>query len=449
LSWLILWGITTYESALGVVTAGSEAQLRTRLWGELSKWFNELPEGLRGQFQLEATSLFSRQNPRTWRVDARPWTERNQEAFSGLHNFKKRVLVVFDECSMIPTSIWRASEAMLSDSETQIVWCVFGNPIRIDGRFPQCFPGGAAAAMWKSFRVDSREVSLTDKVALQEKLNYYGLNSNYARSHVLGEFPLSTETQLIGRDVVEMAASREVFMHPADATVFGCDVASGHGSDSSVVFIRRGCDGRTYPPRKFPGVDPIEFSYRIASIVSELGGVDCINVDAGGVGEGTACRLRELGLPVRPVYFGSRDDNPGDVRCANKRSAMWCAMAAWLKTGGSIPRDAELMAQLCGPEYSENQNGLILERKEDMKARGLASPDCADALALTFASHVWTQAMSGLSGSGDYQVTHEYNPFGRPEMEALMAGRPLPQLSRRRYVAPGWKLLEAGGMGAA
>ena len=45
----------------------------------------------------------------------------------------------------------------------------------------------------------------------------------------------------------------------------------------------------------------------------------------------------------------------------------------------------------CGPEYSENAQGLVLERKSDMAARGLGSPDIADALALTFSVPVFSR----------------------------------------------------------
>jgi len=102
LSWLILWAVVSFEETLGVCTAGTEPQIRTRLWGELSKWFVQLPEALRSSFEMTATAIFNRQAERTWRVDGRPWSERNQEAFSGLHNFGKRVLMVMDEASMIP-----------------------------------------------------------------------------------------------------------------------------------------------------------------------------------------------------------------------------------------------------------------------------------------------------------------------------------------------------------
>jgi hypothetical protein len=102
LSWVVLWGLITFEDTVGVVTAGTESQLRTRLWSEVARWHAKLPDELRAQYELTATALFNRQSEKTWRIDARPWTERNREAFSGLHNYRKRVLVIYDECSMIP-----------------------------------------------------------------------------------------------------------------------------------------------------------------------------------------------------------------------------------------------------------------------------------------------------------------------------------------------------------
>jgi hypothetical protein len=112
-------------------------------------------------------------------------------------------------------------------------------------------------------------------------------------------------------------------------------------------------------------------------------------------------------------------------------------MAAWLKAG-AIVNDAELKAQLCAPEYSENAQGLVIEKKEHMADRGLASPDCADALSLTFAYPAVTAAMGELLGAGDHQVVSEWNPFS----EEAILGRPLPE-SRRRYTAPGYAKLKS------
>ena len=112
-------------------------------------------------------------------------------------------------------------------------------------------------------------------------------------------------------------------------------------------------------------------------------------------------------------------------------------MAQWLKAG-AIPNDPELKAQLIGPEFSENPHGIVLERKEDMKARGLASPDIADSLCLTFASPVFSQ-LSDLPGPGNHLVVSEYSPFSD---EAIM-GRALPEERKAaRYIAPGYSSLK-------
>jgi hypothetical protein len=116
------------------------------------------------------------------------------------------------------------------------------------------------------------------------------------------------------------------------------------------------------------------------------------------------------------------------------RAYCWTQMAAWLKVG-AIVNDAELKAQLCAPAYSESERGVVIEKKEHMAARGLASPDCADALSLTFSYPVHTAAMTDLIGAGNHQVTSEWNPFS----DAVMRGEPIPEL-KRKYTAPGYRL---------
>jgi hypothetical protein len=183
---------------------------------------------------------------------------------------------------------------------------------------------------------------------------------------------------------------------------------------------------------KFPGVDPNELCYKVANIANQINPT-AIFVDTTGVGASVAVRLRELGYPAHPVLLGSRAPE-GDVRCANMRAYCWTMMAAWLKVG-AIVNDAELKAQLCAPTYSETERGVVIEKKEHMADRGLQSPDCADALSLTFAYPVSTPAMNDLIGPGDHQVTSEWNPFS----DAVMRGEPIPEL-KRKYTAPGYRL---------
>ena len=105
-AWIILWAMSTCPDTKGVVTANTENQLRTKTWAELAKWHRLCICG--NWFDCTATALISKEpgHEKTWRVDSIAWSERNTEAFAGLHNKGRRVLIVFDEASAIPDVIW-------------------------------------------------------------------------------------------------------------------------------------------------------------------------------------------------------------------------------------------------------------------------------------------------------------------------------------------------------
>ena len=109
-----------------------------------------------------------------------------------------------------------------------------------------------------------------------------------------------------------------------------------------------------------------------------------INLDVGGVGASPVDWLRHNGYTVNAINFGSQSTN--GARYKNLRAEMWGRMREWLEQGGCIPEDDDLVTDLTAVEYSYTPtNQILLEKKEDMKKRGLSSPDDADALALTFA----------------------------------------------------------------
>jgi hypothetical protein len=420
-SWIILWAISTFEHTRGVVTANTETQLKTKTWAELGKW-HRLFIG-RDFFKLTATALFSSdsRNERTWRIDMVPWSERNTEAFAGLHNKNRRVVLIMDEASAIPDIIWETAEGAMTDSDTQILWCVFGNPTRNTGRFRECF--GRYASTWWHEQVDSREVSITNKEQFKKWIRDYGDDSDFVRVRVRGTFPRAGSMQFISGELVDEAARREVIVHLHDPLVLGVDVAR-FGDDESVIYIRKGRDGRTHAPMRFRGLDTMTLAGKVSEIASQFR-ADAIFVDGGGVGGGVVDRLRQLQVPVWDIQFGSKADGTGYVQgdagttYANKRAEIWGSMREWLK-GGCIPEEAEVRDQLIGVEYGFNvRNEIQLEKKEDMKRRGLASPDIADALALTFSFLVQPSAMAGREGADrDPLVKHEYNPFDQEHLAA-------------------------------
>jgi hypothetical protein len=414
-AWIILWAMLTEADTRGVVTANTESQLRTKTWAELAKWFRLCPL-LTEFFILTATTLAARDpaHAKTWRIDAVPWTENRVEAFAGLHNQGRRILVVFDEASAIPDLIWETTEGALTDEMTEILWLVCGNPTRNNGRFRECF--GRYRHRWIRRQVDSRNARITNKQQIAQWIADYGDESDFVRVRVKGEFPRASSMQFIASDIVEAAMTREATVTVSDPFVMGVDVAR-FGDDRTVIVLRRGRDARSVSWIKLTGADTMTVAAKVAEIAQQHR-PDAIFIDGGGPGGGVVDRLRQLQHTVFDVQFGGKADHShiaqdGAIVYANKRAEMWGAMRAWL-AGGMIPDDRELLADLTGVEYGyalrEGRDAIILEKKEDMKRRGLASPDLADALALTFAypvaahDHSWQ-----LTGKPRHQ--YQYDPF--------------------------------------
>lgn len=389
-AWVILWAISTRADTRGVVTANTDTQLRTKTWAELAKWYHLCI--FRIWFELTATSIFSKQpgHDKTWRIDAIPWSESNPEAFAGLHNQGKRILVIFDEASAISNKIWEVIEGAMTDKNTQILWLCYGNPTRNTGRFFDCF--NKFRHRWWTMHVDGREAAMSNKAQIQAWLEDYGEDSDFFKVRVRGVFPSQSAMQFIPRNIVDAAISRE--MPHVDYTrmvaILGVDVAR-YGDDASVIRTRFGLDSRSMPVQKFRGLNGWQLGAKVAEHYRYLKSLGVrkiiINIDVGGVGASPVDWLQQNGYPINAINFAHSPDDKD--RYKNKRAEMWGRMRDWLSEGGCIDDDSELIADLTGVEYSYTPtNQILLESKEDMKKRGLASPDNADSLCLTFAVRV-------------------------------------------------------------
>jgi hypothetical protein len=315
--------------------------------------------------------------------------------------------------SAIPDAIWETTQGALTDANTEIIWAVFGNPTRNDGRFKQCFAGGQFAHRWRTRTVDSREVSFTDKAQIKRWIDDYGDDDDFVRVRVKGTFPRIGNLQFIDSAVAAEAGKRETETFGHDPLVVGVDVAR-FGDDASVFYTRRGRDGRTIAPQIFRGLDTMGLAARLAEHVMAHR-PDAVFIDGGGVGGGVIDRCRQLGVMVFEVQFGGRPDRP-DVsveqnRYANKRAEIWGMMREWLRVG-AIPNDQQLIAELTLSQYGFNSRDEIqLESKTDLRRRGAGSPDMADALALTFAWPVLPRDLAGGERPKAAMAETEYDPF--------------------------------------
>lgn len=388
-AWIIHWFVATRPNCAGVVTANTRDQLVNKTWRELSKWNAKAING--HWFDWSATAFRGKESPETWFIAAQPWTKERSEAFAGLH--EKDVLVLYDEASAIEDVIWEVSEGAMT--EKGALWVCLGNPTRNTGRFRECF--GRRKHRWITRQIDSRSAKRANKEQIQQWVDDYGEDSDFVRVRVRGVFPRAGSMQLIPSDVVEEARKRDCDALFSDAIVLGVDVAR-YGDDQSVIAIRQGRDGKSRPWRRYRNINTMELAARAAETAWDYR-ADAIFVDGTGVGAGVVDRLGQLSLPpgcaVYEINFGSKPDTDfitEGVRAGNKRAEIWWNMGQWLKRG-SIPDSQEIEDDLIGPEYGYNaDNAIMLEKKEDMKKRGLPSPDNGDALALTFAYAVASQS---------------------------------------------------------
>lgn len=379
---LINWGMSTCEDCKVVITSNTETQLRTKTMPEIQKWFRM---AINTHWWVPtATSVYTIQNKhqKTWRMDAVTWSENNTEAFAGLHNKKKRIILIFDEASAISDKVWEVAEGALTDEETEIIWIAFGNPTRNTGRFKECF--GKLKHRWQRKQIDSRTVEGTNKEQIQKWIDDYGEDSDFVKVRVRGIFPSASFKQFIPLDLVDKSQKiklkdEQYNFAPKILTV---DPA-WEGDDEFVIGLRQGL--------KFDILRTIsknDNDIQMANLVATL--EDDHNADAvfidGGYGTGIVSAGKTMGRKWTLVWFSEKSNDEG---CTNKRAEMWKLAKEWLSEGGALPGDPQLHDELIGPETVPRLDGkLQIESKKDMKARGLSSPNRADALVLSFAHPV-------------------------------------------------------------
>jgi len=383
-SWLILWALVTFVDCKGVVTANTATQLSTKTWPELDKW-HKLQLFGKELFFVAATSIHSTdpEHEKTWRVDAIPWSEHKSEAFAGLHNAGKRILIIYDEASAVADKIWEVTEGALTDADTEIIWATFGNPTRNVGRFRECWRRFRSG--WKTWSVDSRTAKKANKTQIQKWIEAYGEDSDFIKIRVKGEFPSQSERQFIGSVPVEAAMKRH--LNPDEynwaPVIIGVDPA-WWGGDETVIVMRQGRQADIL--KVLAKNDDDVFVAGLVAHYEDQYKADAVFIDQG-YGTGIYSVGKNLGRTWTLISFGGA---PIRKDVAYKRDEMWLLMRDWLANeGASIPDDPVLFADLTGPEYDMTLKGQVkLESKDDMKDKGLPSPNRADALALTFAMMV-------------------------------------------------------------
>lgn len=379
IAWLIGWGMSTMEDCRIIVTAGTGPQLATKTVPEVTKWFNRLIN--KHWWDVKATSVTVRapRHERTWRTDFMTWNEHNPEAFAGLHNVEKRIILIYDEASGVADIIWETSEGALTDERTQIIWLVFGNPTRATGRFKQCFT--TLSKFWKTWQIDARDVPGTNKALFAQWAESYGEDSPFFKIRVKGEFCASGIDQLIPTEVVDACRKYKSRGHEGLPKIMSIDVAR-FGDDRSIIGDRQGRYHRILG--KYQGIDTEQLADKAIELI-QLHDPDAVVVDGDGLGAGVVDKLKHRGYKDLVHEFHGMHTPWRPMMYFNARSEAWGLMAETLKAGAELPQDPELVLDLTEPMYSYNsKQQLQLESKDDMRSRGVMSPDIGDMFAMTY-----------------------------------------------------------------
>jgi len=382
-AWLTDWIMSTRPGSRGTVTANTAQQLARKTWATISQWTKMCITS--HWFEITSELMWFKGRKEDWYAAAISCAPENAEAFQGQHAPNGTSFYILDECSNIDPRIWVAAEGGLTDGEPMIF--AFGQPTRAEGEFFS-ITSGERRERWKQFPIDSRDSRLTNKELISQWLEDYGEDSDFFRVRVRGLPPRAGDLQFISSELVHDAQKREVTVLQDEPLLMGIDYARG-GVDQTIIRFRKGLDGKSIKAVKIPGEqsrNSMLVATKIAQLISDHQPRMIFGDATGGsIGGPINDRLRQLGYEVIDVQYGGQSPDP---HYGNMRSYIWAQCREWLSRG-SIDADRDLEQDLTGPSAKHDRHDrVILESKEDMKKRGLDSPDDADALCSTFAAPV-------------------------------------------------------------
>jgi phage terminase large subunit len=380
LAFAIVWFACTRFPQKTVCTAPTSTQLYEALAAETKAWFKKLPPVIAAIFEIQVDQIRHRAAPEESFVSFATSKAEQPEALAGKHS--ENILLIADEASGIPDPVFEAARGSMSGPHATMI--LAGNPVRGSGLFYRSHT--ALKGFWKTLVISCVNHPRVSKQQVEEMARDYGVESNAYRVRVLGEFPEGDDDTIIPREYAESALFRDVkptLVRP----VWGVDVAR-FGSDSSAL-ARRGGNVLLQPVEIKNGYDTMQVAGWVHNEwlnTPESERPTDINIDVIGIGAGVVDRLMELGLPVRGVNVS---ESPAMTdQYTNLRTELWFKGNGYLgRKDCNLAGDQKLADELAEPRFKYTSTGKKqAESKDDMKKRGVRSPNRADAFLLTLAS---------------------------------------------------------------
>lgn len=388
-SWAVLWFLSTRVYAKVVCTAPTARQLNDILWSEISKWARD--SAIQDEFVIQSEKIFHKGAPKEWwaravspSVKADPADQ--AETLAGFHG--DHLLIIVDEASGVEDPVFIPIEGALTQEDNLVI--LIGNPTKNKGYFHDTQFHVEISKQWCKLHWDSRDSENVKPDYPVYMASKYGVDSNVFRIRVAGEPPLEDERTLIPLHWAEQCIGKEIEVDEEEPIYLGCDIAR-FGEDKSIILPRHGL--RVMPWIQFQGMNVITLAGHIMQTYNEVNAEGC-GIDVIGVGAGVADYLRKQRMPgLFDVNVSWASSDP--TKYALLRDELWWRMRENCQygyysfpdvklPGETLSLGQELANELASPFYDFNKNGAAkVESKKDMKKRGIASPNIADALGIT------------------------------------------------------------------
>lgn len=387
-----IWYLCCRPNPKVICTAPTRQQLNDVLWAEIAKWLES--SMVKNFLKWTKTKVYMIGSEERWFATARTATK--PENMQGFH--EEFMLFIVDEASGVADPIMEAIFGTLSGPENKLLMC--GNPTRTSGVFYDSHHKDRA--LYKTHKVSSFDSTRTSQINIERLIKKYGKDSDVVRVRVYGEFPKSEPDTFIPLEMAETATER-IVEPTGDTLHIGVDVAR-FGLDETVIAPRIG--GKVFDLRCYNKQDTmVTAGWVIATAREYTRKYDFIQtvkikVDDDGVGGGVTDRLREVvkeeGLPYEVYAIGNGRKPQDEEHYHNMGTEGMATVREWLQENFTayiqgndpvvqLPNDERLIAQLTVRKYKMTSKGKIqIESKDEMKKRGLDSPDRADAVVLAF-----------------------------------------------------------------
>lgn len=376
---IVAWFITNFPESIVITTAPTSRQVEEILWQEVARVYNKSKFPLGGRLMKTKWDFGAK-----WFAMGLSTDE--PDRFQGFH--AQHILGIIDEACGVEPQIYEAMEAILTSSGARLL--LIGNPTEPDGEFFKTFQSPLYnkihinAYDTPNFTGELGNVELPGLITPQwvkERKQEWGEESPAYQARVLGEFPDVSSTSMIPLSWIMKSVVNEVVPR-TEPCILGVDVAR-FGDDESVIVQRRGKEVEKIV--RLQKIDTVDVANQVAQVFYECENCELICVDAVGVGGGVADILRRKGLPAIDINSGEKAYQ--SLRFNNKRTEMWYRLRELLRLGEiKLPNDELMIGELSSPKYTFDTSGrYVLETKEQMKKRGLKSPNIADAIVYAFA----------------------------------------------------------------